>query len=194
MQWLQSIMNTPRPGEGHRLVNQLPDERLRRRAAVGSAAFMVAGPGAVAGLVPWLLTRWRAHRPVPGGDPARVLGLGMIAVGSTVLTQSFARFAAEGLGTPLPAAPTKHLVVGGMYRHVRNPMYMAVEAVILGQALLLGQRRLIGYAAFVAVPFTVFVRLYEEPKLAEQFGDEYQRYRRHVPGWLPRLRPWPDGR
>ena len=105
---------------------------------------MVAGPGVVTGLVPWLLTRWKVHRPGPGGVPARVLGVGMIAVGGAVLTRSFARFVIEGMGTPLPAAPTRHLVVGGMYRHVRNPMYVALEAVILGEALLLGQRRLLG--------------------------------------------------
>ena len=97
---------------------------------------MVAGPGVVTGLVPWLLTRWKVHRPVSGGIPARVLGVGMIAAGGAVLTHSFARFVTEGLGTPLPAAPTEHLVVSGMYRYVRNPMYVALEAVIVGQALL----------------------------------------------------------
>ena len=173
--------------------DQLLDVRLRRRAALGSAAFMVAGPGVVTGLVPWLLTRWKVHRPVPGGVPARVLGVGMIAVGGAVLTHSFARFVIEGMGTPLPAAPTRHLVVGGMYRHMRNPMYVALEAVILGEALLLGQRRLLGYAAIAAIPPALFVRLYEEPKLAGRFGEEYEQYRRNVPRWLPRLRPWqPD--
>ena len=154
---------------------------------------MVAGPGVVSGLGRWLLTRWKVHRPVPGGGPARARGAGMIAAGGAVLTHSFARFVVEGLGTPLPAAPTSHLVVGGMYRHVRNPMYVALEAVILGQALLLGQRRLLGYAAVMAIPPALFVRLYEEPKLAASFGEEYEQYRRNVPRWLPRLHPWrPD--
>jgi protein-S-isoprenylcysteine O-methyltransferase Ste14 len=171
----------------------LSDLHHRRRAAAGSAAFMVAGPGVVTGLVPWLLTRWKVHRPVPGGVPARAVGAGMIVAGGAVLTQSFARFVVEGLGTPLPAAPTSHLVVGGMYRHVRNPMYVALEAVIIGQALLLGQRRLLGYAAIAAIPPALFVRLYEEPTLVARFGEEYEQYRRNVPRWLPRLRPWqPD--
>jgi protein-S-isoprenylcysteine O-methyltransferase Ste14 len=171
----------------------LSDLHRRRRAAAVSAAFMVAGPGVVTGLVPWLLTRWKVHRPVPGGVPARVLGVGMIATGGAVLTHSFARFVVEGLGTPLPAAPTRHLVVGGIYRHVRNPMYVALEVVILGQALVLGQRRLLGYAAIAAIPPVLFVRIYEEPKLAASFGEEYEQYRRNVPRWLPRMRPWqPD--
>ena len=155
---------------------------------------MVAGPGVVTGLVPWLLTRWKVHRPVPGGVPARVLGAGMITAGGAVLANSFARFVTEGLGTPLPAAPTEHLVVGGLYRYVRNPMYVALEAVIVGQALLLGQRRLLGYAVIAAIPPALFVRLYEEPKLAASFGEQYEQYRRNVPRWLPRMRPWqPDG-
>ena len=169
------------------------DLHRRRRAAVVSAAFMVAAPGVVTGLVPWLLTRWKVHRPVPGGVPVRVLGVGMIAAGGAVLTHSFARFVVEGLGTPLPAAPTRHLVVGGMYRHVRNPMYVALEVMILGQALVFGQRRLLGYAAIAAIPPVLFVRIYEEPKLAASFGEEYEQYCRYVPRWLPRMRPWqPD--
>ncbi|HLI35740.1 MAG TPA: isoprenylcysteine carboxylmethyltransferase family protein [Streptosporangiaceae bacterium] len=165
-------------------------DRRRRRAALGSAAFMVAGPGTVTGLVPWLLTRWKVRRPVPGGVPARALGAGLVAAGGAVVTHSFARFVMDGLGTPLPVAPPEHLVVSGIYRHVRNPMYVSLEAVIVGQALLLGQRRLLGYAAIVAIPPALFVRFYEEPKLAASFGEEYERYRRNVPRWLPRLRPW----
>lgn len=170
--------------------DRLVDVRRQRCAALGSAAFLLVGPGVVTGLVPWLLTRWKVQRPVPGGISARVLGTGLIAVGGTVVTHSFVRFVMEGVGTPVPVAPPKHLVVGGSYRHVRNPMYVALEAVILGQALLLGQRRLLGYAAVFVVPSAAFVRFYEEPKLAATFGAEYEEYRRNVPGWLPRLRPW----
>ena len=167
----------------------LADRDRRRRAALGSAAFMVAGPGVVTGLVPWLLTRWRM-RPVPGGIPVRAAGAGLIAAGGAVAAHAFARFAVDGLGTPLPVAPTRYLVVTGMYRHVRNPMYIALDAVIVGQALLLGQRRLLCYAALTAIPPAVFARLYEEPKLAATYGAEYEEYRRNVRGWLPRLRPW----
>jgi protein-S-isoprenylcysteine O-methyltransferase Ste14 len=94
--------------------------RERRRAAIGTAAFAVA-PATVAGLVPWLLTRWEVAAPVPGGVPAQVTGVLLIGTGAAVITNSFVRFAVEGLGTPAPFAPPKHLVVGGLYRYVRNP-------------------------------------------------------------------------
>ena len=110
--------------------------------------------------------------------------------GAGVLVQAFARFVAEGLGTPAPVAPTRELVVGGLYRYVRNPMYLAVLATIVGQALVLGRLVLLPYAAVMAVAFVVFVHWYEEPTLAEQFGARYQAYRRAVPGWWPRRHPW----
>jgi protein-S-isoprenylcysteine O-methyltransferase Ste14 len=160
----------------------------RARAAVGTAAFLVLVPGVVAGLVPWLLTGWEVENALP--PPFRVLGVVLIAAGAAVLLAAFARFVVEGLGTPAPVAPTERLVTGGLYRHVRNPMYLAVAATIVGQALLLGSLALLAYAAaFVAVT-AAFVRLYEEPTLAGRFGEEYEAYRRAVPGWRPRLRPW----
>ncbi len=160
----------------------------RRTAALGSALFLIAAPGLVAGLIPWSITEWRMEVPPFWGS--RVLGGLLIAAGVTVLLHSFARFAIEGLGTPAPVAPTERLVVGGIYRHVRNPMYLAVGATIVGQGLLFGAPGLFAYAlAFAAVVFA-FVRLYEEPTLREQFGAEYDAYRRAVPGWWPRLRPW----
>jgi protein-S-isoprenylcysteine O-methyltransferase Ste14 len=120
----------------------------------------------------------------------RALGGLLIAVGVGFLLHAFARFVVEGIGTPAPIAPTERLVVGGAYRHVRNPMYLAVGGTIAGQALLFGQPALLAYAlAFGAVVFC-FVRLYEEPTLSEQFGASYEAYREAVPGWLPRLHPW----
>ena len=162
----------------------------RRRAALGSAGFLLVGPGSVAGVVPWLLTRWRARAPVPGGTAARTLGAGLVVTGTGVVGSAFVRFVREGLGTPVPAAPPSELVVGGLYRHVRNPMYDALGAVVVGQALLLGRARLLGYAAAMAVPVVAFVRLREEPVLQRRFGAQYTRYCAHVPRWVPRLRPW----
>jgi protein-S-isoprenylcysteine O-methyltransferase Ste14 len=111
-------------------------------------------------------------------------------VGVAVLLSAFVRFVAEGVGTPAPVAPTRRLVVGGLYRYVRNPMYLAVAATIVGQALALGQVVLLLYAACFALVVYAFVRLYEEPTLQRQFGDQYETYRRCVPGWWPRRRPW----
>ncbi len=86
-------------------------------------------------------------------------------------------------------APTEQLVVGGLYRYVRNPMYIAVVAVIVGQALLLGRFALLGYAAGFGLIVVLFVRGYEKPTLARRYGDQYAAYRRAVPSWLPRVRP-----
>jgi protein-S-isoprenylcysteine O-methyltransferase Ste14 len=110
-----------------------------------------------------------------------------------VLVQSFVRFVSEGGGTPAPVAPTEQLVVGGYYRYVRNPMYLAVIAVVLGQALLFGQPLLFVYTAAVAAAVVSFAHWYEEPALRRRFGEQYDRYRRAVPGWVPRRRPWQAG-
>src|SRR5690348_2846488 len=159
-------------------------------AAAGSALFFAVAPGVVAGLIPWWLTGWRVHGTLSHWTPVRIAGLVMLVLGAIVLVQAFARFAAEGHGTPAPVAPTERLVIGGLYRHVRNPMYLAVVAAITGQALGLNQPVLLGYAAAVWVTVASFVRWYEEPTLARQFGEQYQSYRRAVPAWWPRIRPW----
>lgn len=164
--------------------------RRRSLAAMGSAIFFLLAPAVVAGLLPWSITRWR------GGDapwPVRAGGIALLGAALLVLLSAFARFVTEGLGTPAPVVPTQRLVTGGMYRYVRNPMYLAVLAVIIGQALVLWRPILLAYAAVVALAFVAFVRGHEEPTLLRSFGVEYEAYRRAVPGWWPRLRPWaPD--
>lgn len=157
------------------------------RAATGSAVFFALAPGVVAGLVPWWLTGWQT-----GSAPTAVRAAGglLTAAAGVVLVHAFTRFVAEGAGTPAPLAPTERLVVGGLYRHVRNPMYVAVLAAIAGQALLLGRQVLFVYAVVAGAVMMAFARWYEEPALRRQFGDQYERYRRNVPGWWPRLRPW----
>jgi len=160
----------------------------RARALAGSLLFLVVAPGVVAGLIPYLLTGWERDGDV--GALATVAGWLLVAGGLAALLPSFARFALQGLGTPAPVAPTEHLVVTGLYRHVRNPMYLAVGSLIVGQALILGRPGLLLYAALFAATVFAFVRGYEEPALTEQFGAEYEAYRRAVPGWWPRLRPY----
>jgi protein-S-isoprenylcysteine O-methyltransferase Ste14 len=159
-------------------------------AALGSGVFFALAPGVVAGLVPWWLTSWQVRALPAWWQPLRLAGAVLLAAGIVVLVHAFARFVVEGLGTPAPVAPTQELVVGGLYRYVRNPMYLAVLAAILGQALVLGQLVLLPYAALVAAAFVAFVHWYEEPTLARQFGARYQAYRQAVPGWWPRRRPW----
>lgn len=157
----------------------------RAAAAAGSAAFFVLAPGVVAGLVPWWLTGWRAQ---PLWAPLRLVGVVLLVAGVAVLARAFVQFVAEGIGTPAPVAPTERLVVSGLYRYVRNPMYFAVLATIVGQALILRQLLLIAYALAVGLAFVAFVRGYEEPTLRRRYGAEYESYQRAVPGWWPRLR------
>jgi protein-S-isoprenylcysteine O-methyltransferase Ste14 len=162
----------------------------RPTAAVGSAVFFLAAPGVVAGLIPWLLTRWQAREPLPYWAPMRVLGGILLVAGLIALIRAFVRFVMEGLGTPAPIAAPERLVVGGVYRYVRNPMYVAVLAAIVGQGLLLGRLGLLLYAAATWLLVAAFVRWYEEPTLTRRFGEDYETYRRAVPAWWPRLRPW----
>jgi protein-S-isoprenylcysteine O-methyltransferase Ste14 len=165
------------------------NEHVRRRHAVlGSALFLVLAPGLAAGALPVLITGWEVDERLP--DVVRGLGAVIGGLGIAFLLHTFARFALEGRGTPAPVAPTERLVVGGVYRFVRNPMYLAVLSVILGQALYFGSAELAGYGAVLAIAFVIFVRLYEEPTLEATYGAEYERYRAAVPGWIPRLRPW----
>ena len=162
----------------------------RSVAATGTAVFFAVAPATVAGLVPWWLTGWRLGQPLPVWAPLRAVGALLVVVGAGVLVHAFVRFVVEGLGTPAPVAPTERLVVGGLYRYVRNPMYLAVVAAIAGQALLLWQAVLVPYAVVVAVAFVGFVLGYEQPTLQRQFGRQYEAYRRAVPAWWPRLRLW----
>jgi protein-S-isoprenylcysteine O-methyltransferase Ste14 len=165
----------------------------RPTAAVGSVVFFLVAPGVVVGLIPWLLTRWQAREPLPYWVPMRVLGGILLVAGLIALVQAFVRFVVEGFGTPAPVAAPERLVVGGVYRYVRNPMYVAVLAAIVGQALLLGWLGLLLYAGAAWLVAAAFVRWYEEPTLTRRFGADYEAYRRAVPAWWPRLRPWAPG-
>jgi protein-S-isoprenylcysteine O-methyltransferase Ste14 len=162
------------------------------RAAIGSAAFFVVAPGTVVGLVPWLITRWEFDRPLPYWVVAQVVGASLICVGLIPTVHAFTQFARAG-GTPMPLAPTERLVVSGFNRYVRNPMYVGLLIVLVGQALLFGQFSLLLYAVVMWAVTAAFVRWYEEPTLTRQFSADYPAYRRAVPAWLPRPRPWNPG-
>jgi protein-S-isoprenylcysteine O-methyltransferase Ste14 len=131
---------------------------------------------------------------MPGWLLLRVLGVILIVAGVPVLVDSFARFALQGVGTPAPVFPTKQLVVTGLYRFVRNPMYVAVVSVILGQGLVLGSIRILEYGALVWLAFHLFVLANEEPTLHATFGPEYEQFCAAVHRWVPRLHPTPDRR
>ena len=159
----------------------------RARAILGSAIFLIVAPGTVAGYVPWTISGWRVAPPLLGFFPFRIIGALLIAAGVPVLLDAFARFAMQGLGTPAPVAPPEHLVVTGLYRYVRNPMYVAVLSLILGQGLLVGSVAVLEYGLAVWLGFIAFVLLYEEPTLRRTFGTEYDEFCTRVPRWIPRL-------
>ena len=163
---------------------------FRARAVLGSVLFLIVAPGTVAGLIPWWISKWKVQPTSPDFLTVQIIGV-LVLVGSLlVLFESFARFALQGIGTPAPVLPTRHLVVTGRYRYVRNPMYVAVVAAILGQSMILGDLDLALYAGIVWLVSHLFVVVYEEPTLRRTFGDEYVEFCANVPRWIPRLRPW----
>ena len=168
-----------------------PATRTRRvLAALGTALFLLLAPGTFDVYVPWWITRWRVHSPFPGFTALRIVGLLWIAAALPALLESFARFALQGVGTPAPVFPTQRLVVSGFYCYVRNPMYLAVVSIVLGQALIFGNLRVFEYGLFAWLITHLFVLFYEEPTLRKSFGAEYETYRQHVPRWIPRCTRW----
>jgi protein-S-isoprenylcysteine O-methyltransferase Ste14 len=167
------------------------DETVLRGCGIGD--FLLIAPGTVAALVPWWISGWRIRAPLLHFYPFRWLGVLLIVAGVAVLLDAFARFALKGLGTPAPVFPTRHLVVSGPYRYVRNSMYLAVVAVIVGQGLLFGDVRVLAYVIVPWLAAHLFVVFYEEPKLRRSFGADYETYSANVPRWIPRLRAWQGG-
>ena len=159
-----------------------------RRATIGTTVFFFLAPGTVAGFVPWWLTRW--DRSDGGLRVADVVGGILVAAGLAVVIAAFTQFVREGRGTPAPVAPTERLVVGGLYRYVRNPMYLAVASVIGGQALIFQSAAVLWWLLGFMVLVFAFVTAYEQPTLRRTYGASYQAYREAVPGWFPRLTPW----
>ena len=157
-------------------------------AAWGSALFFIIAPGVVAGVVPWGITGYTD----PAALPVFLIGLLVVALGLAALVACFVQFVREGRGTPAPLAPTETLVVGGLYRWVRNPMYLAVGAMILGQAIAFASVGVLIWFVLFAVAVVTFVTAYEQPTLRRTYGAAYDEYCRAVPAWWPRLTPW-DG-
>jgi protein-S-isoprenylcysteine O-methyltransferase Ste14 len=158
------------------------------RPALGSIVFFCVAPGTVAGVAPFLISGWRQR--CASSPLAEPLGALLVAAGLLSLVECFARFVTSGHGTPAPIAPPTSLVVTGQYCHVRNPMYVALVLVVAGQGTWLCSEPLFAYAAVLWLLFHLRVVASEEPTLARQFGEPYEEYRRAVPRWLPRARPW----
>lgn len=162
----------------------------RRQALWGSLIFLLLVPGPVTLLVPWILCSWHMSPPLLGFAAFRVLGGLLMLAAAPALVDSFRRFALYGLGTPAPVAPPQRLVVTGLYRYVRNPMYVGAIALVLGQGLLFGSVNVLEYAFFLWLGFFAFVVLYEEPALRRKFAGDYEEFCEQVPRWIPRLKPY----
>ena len=158
-------------------------------ASAGSVVWFAVTAAVGVVWVPWLITGWRVTYPSSNWRVVQVVGLAVIGLGLLPIVATFARFARAG-GTPIPGAPTQQLVVAGCNRYVRNPIYLGVLTILLGQALVLGQWPLLAYAAGMWLVAAGFVRVYEEPALTRRFGAQYETYRQAIPAWWPRLHPW----
>ena len=145
--------------------------------------FTLLVPGTVGGYVPLLLIDGR--RPASG--LVFLIALGLFIIGGTIYTWCVWDFAAFGRGTPAPIDAPKRLVVRGLYRYTRNPMYVGVFTVLMGWAVMFQAVTVLVYAIAIAVCFHLFVVLYEEPRLGRQFGSEYRVYCGNVGRWLPRF-------
>ena len=146
--------------------------------------FTILVPGTVAVLIPlWLVGDMRLHANAPATWMGAVVGV----TGAAIYLRCAWEFAVNGLGTPAPIAPTKFLVTTALHRYVRNPMYIGVALVILGQSVIFRSLHLVLYAAAMLTTAHIFVVLYEEPTLLRQFGESYEEYLRTVPRWVPKL-------
>ena len=161
---------------------------LRRNIVISALFTLFGGPGLTMVVFPYLITRFRIPPHAPLWHTA--VGAILIACGLAPLFESIIRFIVEGRGTLVPTAATQRLVIGGLYRYVRNPMYLGVATAIAGEALLLASRVMFLYLAFVCLAFNLFVRFYEEPRLTRTYPAQYPQYRCHVRRWLPRFTPW----
>jgi protein-S-isoprenylcysteine O-methyltransferase Ste14 len=153
--------------------------------ALRSLLWTILLPGMVAGYVPWTVFGLRYERLEPA-DAVGVLALAVIALGAALLADCIFEFARSGRGTPSPVDPPRHLVVRGLYRYVRNPMYLSVTTIVLGEVLLTRSAALAAYWAVWFGAANLFVISYEEPALRRKFGRSYDDYLRRVGRWVPR--------
>jgi len=169
----------------------LPDTRTH---IFRTMIFTLLVPGVVAALVPYLLLQAENHLEASVKGPG-MLGLVLVTAGVLVYLRCALDFIRKGFGTPSPSHPPSALVISGLYRFTRNPMYVGVGMILVGEALLFGSLRLLVYSAFLLVGFHWRIVNYEEPTLRQAFGEAYERYCQSVPRWiLPRLTGTPGPR
>lgn len=162
----------------------------RVQALLGTLIFIFVVPGTFAVYLPWAIAGGRMAPPFLGTEATRWLGWTLVAAGAAIVLEAQARFVWKGFGTPAPIAPPSRLVVSGFYRFVRNPMYVGVVTLVLGEALVFACPWLFVYAAILVTAFHLFVLTYEEPTLRRKFPADYPAFFAAVPRWIPRLTPW----
>jgi protein-S-isoprenylcysteine O-methyltransferase Ste14 len=155
------------------------------RSILNTIIFTVLVPGSVSVLGPYLLLQRSATLAL---GPLTLLGLLGIGFGAAIYFRCAWEFAVRGLGTPAPIAPTKYLVTTALHRQVRNPMYIGVFLVLIGEAALFRSLKLLLYAGLFCMAVELFVLYYEEPTLQRQFGESYEEYKRSVPRWIPKFK------
>ena len=153
--------------------------------ALRSLFFTVVVPGTVTVLIPYLILS-RNPTPLQSWTPLHVLGVLLIAIGAVIMFWCIRDFAAKGRGTLAPIDPPRQLVVQGLYRYVRNPMYLGVLLLLLGEVAFFRSTALLQYTLIWFFLVNLIVLFYEEPSLRNRFGDSYERYRRSANRWLPR--------
>lgn len=154
--------------------------------AIRSLAWTGLLPGLFAGYLPWRFFGL-ARVDLDFGNPLHLFGLLLIALGAALLLACIWEFARSGRGTLSPVDPPRELVVRGLYHYVRNPMYLAVTTIVLGELILTRSQGLLWYWVIWFAAVNVFVIGYEEPTLRRQFGASYERYTQSVGRWMPRI-------
>jgi len=154
--------------------------------ALRSLVYTIIIPGTVTVLIPYLILSGRGERIAQPWAVLQVLGLVGMAVGATILLRCIWEFMATGRGTLAPIDPPKELVVRGLYRYVRNPMYLGAFILLLGEAAFFESFPVLLYAVAWFMTINLIVLLYDEPVLRRRFGDSYERYAAAVHRWVPR--------
>ena len=163
-----------------------------RRSIIVSVLFAVfGGPAFALVYAPFWITRFN----IPSAEPWWQImpAAALIAIGLSPGIESVKWFIVVGRGTLMPIVPTEHLVVGGFYRYVRNPMYVGILIALLGEVTLFRSLDLSVFVLILWLGFHLFVCFYEERTLTRRYGGEYLLFKRNVPRWLPRISAW-DGR
>ncbi|NSL88802.1 isoprenylcysteine carboxylmethyltransferase family protein [Chitinophaga sp. Mgbs1] len=156
-----------------------------RSLALRNLLFTMLQPGMVAGVIPWLLAKQHfRHAFASFGGFRQYAGAVIWLTGLAILLHCITRFALDGMGTLSPADPTRKLVISGLYRYSRNPMYVGVMLLLTGEALFCNAAILWQYSMLLLIIFHLFIIFYEEPRLRRDFGETYVRYSQQVRRWV----------